>query len=164
MIIRNCTVGDVDRVRRFVDTCKPLDLHTPFTYWALFNYSSNLCFIIEENEDVIGFVSGIRSSVEKDIVYLWQIGVSKDQRGKNYSSVLIENFIGSVSSLNCNKIQVSIDLNNEASYNTFLKYTKEHSYNFKKVGEVKYRDTLTDKNEYEIMYQIEMQRPSNFIN
>ena len=36
---------------------------------------------------LIGFISGIKSSLDKDVVYLWQIGVSKDQRGKNYASV-----------------------------------------------------------------------------
>ena len=78
MIIRNCTVEDVDRVRRFVDACKPLELHTSFTYWAIFNYFSNLCFLMIEDEKLIGFISGIRSSLDKDAVYLWQIGVSKE--------------------------------------------------------------------------------------
>ena len=48
MIIRKCTVEDVDILRRFVDECKPLELHTPFTYWTLFNYFSNLCFLMAD--------------------------------------------------------------------------------------------------------------------
>ncbi|HOI76464.1 MAG TPA: GNAT family N-acetyltransferase [Methanofastidiosum sp.] len=156
MIIRNCTVEDVDRVRRFVDACKPLELHTSFTYWAIFNYFSNLCFLMIEDEKLIGFISGIRSSLDKDAVYLWQIGVSKEYRGKKYASRLIDHLIKGAIFLDCNRIQVSISPENESSYNTFLKYTKEHSYNFTKIGEVKYHDTLTGKNEYEIIYQIEI--------
>ncbi|KYC45715.1 MAG: Acetyltransferase (GNAT) family protein [Candidatus Methanofastidiosum methylothiophilum] len=156
MIIRNCTVEDVDKVRRFVNECKPLDLHTPFTYWALFNYFPNLCFLMEEEENVIGFISGLRSSIENNMVYLWQIGVSKDQRGKNYASVLIDHFIKGVISIECDKIQVSIAPQNQSSNNTFFKYAKIHSYNFGKIGEVKYHDKLTDKKEYEILYQIDL--------
>jgi len=156
MVIRNCTIEDVDRVRRFVDLCKPLELHTPFTYWTLFNYFSNLCFLMMEGEELIGFISGIRSSLDKDVVYLWQIGISKEQRGKNYASLLIDHFIKAVIGMDCNKIQVSISPENQASYNTFVKYAKEHSYNFAKIGEVKYNDQLSDKKEYEILYQIEI--------
>jgi len=109
-----------------------------------------------EDEKLIGFISGIRSSLDKDAVYLWQIGVSKEYRGKKYASRLIDHLIKGAIFLDCNRIQVSISPENESSYNTFLKYTKEHSYNFTKIGEVKYHDTLTGKNEYEIIYQIEI--------
>ena len=156
MIIRNCTVEDVDRVRRFVDLCKPLELHTPFTYWTIFNYFSNLCFLMMEDGELIGFISGIRSSLDKDVVYLWQIGISKYYRGKNYASLLIDHLIKGAIFLDCNKIQVSISPENQSSYNTFLKYAKEHSYTFAKIGEVKYNDQLSDKKEYEILYQIEI--------
>ncbi|KYC53386.1 MAG: Acetyltransferase (GNAT) family protein [Candidatus Methanofastidiosum methylothiophilum] len=156
MIIRKCTVEDIDSLRIFVNECKPLELHTPFTYWTLFNYFSNLCFLILDEEKVIGFISGIRSSVDKDTVYLWQIGVSKEYRGKKYASLLIDHFIKAVSDLDCNKIQVSISPENESSYNAFAKYTKENSFSFFKIGEVKYQDQLSGKDEFEILYQIEI--------
>ncbi len=156
MIIRNCTENDVDIIRAFVNECKPLDLHTSFTYWTLFKYSSNLCFIMLEVDKTIGFISGIRSSLDKNVVYLWQIGINKEDRGKNYASILIDHFIKSVIALGCNKIQVSIAPENESSLNTFLKYSKVHSYNISKIGEAKYYDTLTCKNYFEILYQIEI--------
>ncbi|MCC7572272.1 MAG: GNAT family N-acetyltransferase [Candidatus Methanofastidiosum sp.] len=156
MIIRNCTVEDVDRIRKFVDRCKPLELHTPFTYWTLFNYFSNLCFLMIEEDELIGFISGIKGLLDKEVVYLWQIGISKDHRGKNYASVLIDNFIKAVIELDCNKIQVSISPDNEVSYKAFLKYVKEHSYSLSKIDEVKYYDTLSDKKEFEMIYQIEI--------
>lgn len=156
MIIRKCTVKDVDSVRRFVDKCKPLELHTPFTYWTLFNYFSNLCFLMEEEERILGFISGVRSSLDKDIVYLWQVGVSKEYRGKNYASLLIDHFVKAVIDIDCNKIQVSISPENESSYNAFAKYTKEHSYTFSKIGEVRYNDQLSDKKEYEILYELQI--------
>ena len=156
MIIRKCTVEDVDILRRFVDECKPLELHTPFTYWILFNYFSNLCFLMVEEGKIIGFISGVRSSLDKEVAYLWQIGVSKSHRGKNYASLLIDQFIKSVIDLDCNKIQVSISPENQSSYNTFVKYAKENSYSFVKIGEVKYHDQLSDKKEFEIVYQIEI--------
>ncbi|NPV50267.1 MAG: GNAT family N-acetyltransferase [Candidatus Methanofastidiosum sp.] len=156
MIIRNCTVEDVDRVRRFVSDCKPLELHTSFTYWTLFNYFSDLCFLMEEDEKVIGFISGIKSSIETGVAYLWQVGIAKDQRGKNYAYVLIDHFSKAAISLDCNKIQVSISPENQVSYNAFLKYSEENSYPFVKIGEVKYHDKLGDKHEFEILFQIEL--------
>ena len=156
MIIRNCNEEDVDKIRRFVRECEPLELHTPFTYWTLFNYFSNLCFLIAEDDMVIGFVSGIRSSLDQNVVYLWQIGVSKNSRGKNYASVLIDAFTKAVRAIECNKIQVSISPENKTSYNVFLKYVKEHSYSISKISEIKYHDQLSDKKEFEILYEIEI--------
>lgn len=156
MIIRKCMVEDVDILRRFVAECKPLELHTPFTYWTLFNYFSNLCFLMVDEEKVIGFISGVRSSLDNEIVYLWQIGVSKDHRGKNCASLLLDHFIKAVIDLDCSKIQVSISPENQSSYNAFVRYAKENSYSFEKIGEVKYYDQLSDKNEFEILYQIEI--------
>ncbi len=156
MIIRNCTVDDVSRVRLFVDQCKPLDLHTTVTYWTLFNYFSNLCFLMLEEEKVIGFVSGVKSSLDKEVVYLWQVGVAKNYRGNNYASLLLDHFFKASKNLDCSKIQVSIAPENEPSYNAFFKYSKEHSYNISQVGELKYEDELTGKKEFEILYQIEI--------
>ncbi|HOM95848.1 MAG: GNAT family N-acetyltransferase [Candidatus Methanofastidiosa archaeon] len=156
MITRNCTIKDVDRIRKFVNECKPLELHTPFTYWTLFNYFSNLCFLIEEDEKTIGFISGIKSSIDKDVVYLWQIGVSEHHRGKNYASLLIDYFVESVALLNCSKIHVSISPKNMSSYNAFFKYAKGKSYSFTEIGEVKYHDQVSNKDEYEILYQIRL--------
>ncbi len=156
MIIRQCSVEDVDKIRIFVNECKPLELHTPFTYWILFNYFSSLCFLMIEEGNIIGFISGIKSSKDINLVYLWQIGVSKDHRGKNYASVLIDHFVNSAKSLECNRIQVSISPLNEVSYNAFLKYSKEKNYLFLKTGEIKYHDQLTDKNEFEILYELQI--------
>jgi len=111
--------------------------------------------MVEEGK-IIGFISGVRSSLDKEVAYLWQIGVSKGHRGKNYASLLIDQFIKAVIDLDCNKIQVSISPENQSSYNTFVKYAKENSYSFVKIGEVKYHDQLSDKKEFEILYQIEI--------
>lgn len=156
MIVRNCTVNDVESVRKFVDECKPLELHTPFTYWMLFNYFSNLCLLTLEDEKIVGFISGIKSSSHEQVVYLWQIGVSKRHRGKKYSSTLLDNFFKSALDLNCNKIQVSIGPNNLASYQAFQKYSKKCSYNICEIGKVSYHDKISNTTEYELLYEIDI--------
>lgn len=156
MIVRNCNASDVERIRKFIDECKPLELHTSFTYWMLFYYFPNLCFLMLENEKILGFISGIRSSADEKVVYLWQIGVSKDYQGKKYSSILIDNFLKAALDLKCNKIQVSIDPKNLSSYQTFLKYSNNCGYKFSKIGKVSYHDKLSNEKDHELLYQIDL--------
>ena len=43
-----------------------------------------------------------------------------------------------------------------SSYNAFFKYAKGKSYSFTEIGEVKYHDQVSNKDEYEILYQIRL--------
>ena len=81
MITRNCTIKDVDRIRKFVNECKPLNciLHLLIGHCLI---TFQIYVFDRRIEKTIGFISGIKSSIDKDVVYLWQIGVSEHHRGK----------------------------------------------------------------------------------
>jgi L-2,4-diaminobutyric acid acetyltransferase len=156
MKIRNITEGDIGSIREFVDYCKPLDLHTHFTYWILAKYFRNTCFVIEEGDRIIAYTGGVRGSVDSENLYLWQIGIAPEYRGKGYFAVLLDKIIISAVKLGCKTIQFSMILDNGASYNAFLKYAQDNNIVMNEVGKIKYYDSLTNEGDFEKIYEYKL--------
>lgn len=154
MRIRNCTENDVDAVRDFVTECRPLGIHTPYTYWTLFRYFSEGCFVMEESGKIIGYVSGMKSATGKDVFFLWQLGVAKGHRGKGYSHTLIDKIAECARNCKCKRIELTIEPGNVASLGTFSSYAKKHGLNMKKIGEMSCIGSRTGKEETDYIYGI----------
>jgi L-2,4-diaminobutyric acid acetyltransferase len=105
MQIRTCTPGDIQQVRHFVGQCKPLGVHTGYTYWVLFHNFSETCFVIEEEGKIVGYVSGMKSGTLPDVFFVWQIGVAEEMRGKGYSYLLLEEILEAAKKMRCTKLQ-----------------------------------------------------------
>ena len=162
MIIRKLRESDIEDLRKFVNDNKPLELHTPFTYWVLSKYFKNTCLVMEDNEMIIGFATGFKSNSEEDTFYIWQIGISDENRGKNYASLLLDNMFKIAKELDCKRIQFSVAPDNNSSYKAFHKFASKNSLSLKDIGDVKYEDYLTDKKEFENLYEIEIRFTQKF--
>lgn len=152
MTVRNVTRDDVDTLKSLSKQCVPLGQHTSFTYWMLCQYFSNLCYILEdEDRNPIGFVSAIRSSSVEGAVYLWQIGIVEQHRGKGLSKILIDAIVGSIH--DDEYIQFSIDDTNKESLGAFSSYAKANGLSMDAVDQVDFTDPFTQVKENETIYQ-----------
>ncbi len=154
MDIRNCEETDVDEIRKFVKRSKPLDLHTVFAYWILFKYFDDTCFVLEEGGRIIGFVSGVISSKQPEILYLWQIGIDPAYRGRRHAEALIKKEVEIARVKGCRCLQVTIAPDNAPSYNTFSRFARDHGLSFFKTGEVDVFDSLADRKTFEDLYEM----------
>lgn len=157
MICRNITNEDVTDIRILVNDCKPLDLHTPFTYWVLSQYFNNICFVLTDDENqFIGFVFSIKSSTSSNVLYLWQIGIIPSYRKQNLSKTLIGKTIEAARKLNCTKVQFSIDPENKASYHSFLSFATVNEISMKAIGALSINDSLIQLSENEVIYEYDL--------
>lgn len=154
MQIRNCKQDDIQKVRHFVSLCKPLGVHTGYTYWMLFHYFGESCYLMEENGVPIGYVSGMKSNTFKDVFFLWQIGVAQEFRGKGYSYLLLEKVVEAAKKLGCKTMQFSIEPDNEASFKTFSGFAKKNNLKMATLGEIKYPHSIRETMEQETLYEI----------
>lgn len=153
MRIRNFTSEDIDKIRQFVYLCKPLTLHTPYTYWVLSTYFSDSCFILEHKGKIIGYVSSVKSTAIADTLFLWQIGIEERFREKTYSQQLIGKVVETARKQNCKFLQFTIELDNKVSLQTFISFAAKHDLKMEKIGKAKYYDTLSENHEEETVYQ-----------
>jgi len=153
MKIRNFTTKDIDKIRQFVYLCRPLTLHTPYTYWVLSTYFSDSCFVLERNKTIIGYVSGLKSTTKLKTFFLWQIGIEEKFRERTYAQLLIQKIVQVAKKHQCKYMQFTIEPNNKISLQTFISYAAKHELKMERIGKAKYYDSLSKKNEGEIIFQ-----------
>ena len=144
----------MDKIRKFVKRSRPLDLHTVFAYWILFKYFDDTCFVLEEEGRIIGFVSGVISSKQPEILYLWQIGIDPAYRGRRHAETLIKRVVEIARAKGCRCLQVTIAPDNESSYKVFSRFARDHGLSFSKTGEVDVFDSFIDAKIFENLYEI----------
>ena len=155
MNVRQVKEGDLKKIRAFVKNNPPLGLHTLYTYWVLFSQFRQLWYVCEEDSEIVGFISGVKSLSLNSTALIWQIGVSKNMRGKGVSIALIDAFVNSCKQLSIEHGLVTIDPNNKASLKLFESYFSKHS-NFKAYGNLSLDDELTTESEHEDIYSFEI--------
>jgi len=154
MDIRNCRETDVDEIRKFVKHSKPLDLHTAFTYWTLFKYFGDTCFVLEKKGRIIGFISGLLSSNQPNTLYLWQIGIDPDYRGNRYAEILLKRVVEAARAKDCKGLQITIAPENRSSYRLFSRFALEQGLAMDKTGAIDIFDSLTKEKTIENLYEI----------
>ncbi|SHJ01432.1 GNAT family N-acetyltransferase [Lutispora thermophila] len=156
MRIRSMESKDIAAVRELIDYCKPLDLHTPFTYWILSEYFNNTCFVLEDEDEIVGYTGGMKSSSMDRTFYLWQIGLMPDYRGKGYFNMLMDQIINEVKAIGCKFLEFSVLSDNYQSINAFSNYAKKKGLPIEKRGSLSFYDKLTDEECKEDIYRISL--------
>ena len=156
MSIRTVSVSDVSDVRVFVDRCKPLTLHTAVTYGVLFRNFSELCFVFEDNERIIGFLAALRGTSHSDAVYVWQLGVSADMRGQGISHKLLDALAQSSKSIGISKLHVGIEPSNDVSLKVFESYARKQNQSLKEIGQVDFADELSRSDEVDVVWELSL--------
>jgi L-2,4-diaminobutyric acid acetyltransferase len=58
-----------------------LECHTEHTYWILLRYGGRYVFVAEDDGgDLVGFISGVRSTLESACLFVWQLAVEPHHR------------------------------------------------------------------------------------
>jgi len=156
MLIRPMEAKDIGAVRELIDYCKPLDLHTPFTYWVLSEYFNNTCLVLEDEGSIVGYAGGMKSTSVENVFYLWQIGLLPNYRGKGFFSALLDKIIEEVKKLGCDYLEFSVLSDNHQSINAFTNYAKKKGLPIGKRGNLTFYDKLTNEECKEDIYRISL--------
>ena len=87
----------------------------------MLRYFGNSCFIAEFNNDIVGFVMGFRSQVDKNKFFLWQIGVFSKNRKKEVGKKLLHRLEKVAEELGCKSMELTVDPENIPSIRFFEK-------------------------------------------
>ena len=130
---------------------KPLDVHTPYTYWVVLNLFNDCCFYIKENDEIIGTIMCVKNNKK---IFIWQIAVMEKYRKKGYSHKLYDCVFNYAKNNNYRKICLSINPQNENSYYAIQKYCLKHNYSFIKSGNVDINLPQINFEEFEDIFEI----------
>ncbi|WP_240421857.1 GNAT family N-acetyltransferase [Paenibacillus periandrae] len=124
MNVRSIRKGDSTRILRLVEQCGPyVAPHNLYVYWMLEKYYASTCKIIENDSDIIGFVSGM-PSVDNHSLFIWQICIHNEYRNQGIATLLLDSSLHSARELGYVFMELSISKGNIASQMFFDKYAQ----------------------------------------
>jgi len=136
--IRNAAESDGKIMRMLARKCGTLDLHTPYTYWVAAAHCSECCFILETDGTPIGYIMAVDAP---EIVFIRQIGILPEYRGKGLSRILIASCVDYTKERK-KDIEVTIAEDNENSYRSFARFCERKGIIMVKTGTVVIDDLL----------------------
>ena len=121
MTITTPSENDFFQIHELIGQLEGLVQHPVHFYKIATKYFGNSFFVAKENEKIVAFVWGFISQTNKEVFFLWQIGVSKDYRGKKLAPQLIDRLIDFAKANHCKKIHATVEPVNIASWKLFEK-------------------------------------------
>lgn len=150
MTVRKLRESDASQILDLVKECGPYVVpYNVYAYWILENYYSSTCMVVEDNNRVIGFVSSM-PSMDKGLLFIWQICVHKDYRGKGVAALLLDSLFMAAKEHGFVKLELSISEGNNASMNLFRSFSEKNNlmmheknrYKFGNITEIVYEISL----------------------
>ncbi|NCC16978.1 MAG: GNAT family N-acetyltransferase [Clostridia bacterium] len=81
-----------------------------YIYWMLGRNFPSTCLVAEKNGRILGYIGALLSA-EKQTVFVWQIAVKSDERGRQIGRRLLENVV--IAAKNMGITQLEIGINDE---------------------------------------------------
>lgn len=103
-----------------------LDVNSSYSYLMMTKFFNDRCFVIKENDDVIGFVTGF--ILKDDVYFVWQIAIDPDYQGNRLSQVLLQSAVETLMDKHQIKfIQATVSPDNKASMGLFKAISSKYN-------------------------------------
>ena len=104
-----------------------LDINSDYAYLLLARDFHETCVIAEEDGRVIGFVTAYRPPRDPDVLFVWQIAVSEEARGRGLASQMLDELIKRGLLLGVQFIEATVTGSNFASRALFMSLGRRHN-------------------------------------
>lgn len=113
--IRKVREKDFLRIIDFADNCTPIPKERNSIYHCMTRFFANTCFVAERDDNMIGYILGWISQVDKKIAYVHNICVMPEERRNKLATKLYDRFIETVKEIGCDQIYLIANAMNDAS-------------------------------------------------
>lgn len=112
-------------IHRLVTECKPLDVNSRYAYLILCEHFFDTCVIAESASALVGFVSAYHPPRHTDTIFVWQVAVSPNMRGRNVAGRMLRELLARSSARACRYLETTVSPSNTASRRLFLGLARE---------------------------------------
>ncbi len=104
-----------------------LDLNSPYCYLMLSEHFRSTCAVAVEQGELCGFVTGFRVPDEPSTLFIWQITVAPERRGRRIASALLDHLADRPVVPRLRWLEATITPSNDASAATFRRFARSRS-------------------------------------
>jgi L-2,4-diaminobutyric acid acetyltransferase len=116
---RTPTEKDGARVWHLLARTGGLERNTCYAYVLLFSDFGETSLIAEEGDDVLGFVLSYRPPSRPDELFVWQVGVAPEGRGRGLATQMLDAVLAQPACKGVRFLTATVSPDNEASLRTF---------------------------------------------
>ncbi|PLA75445.1 diaminobutyrate acetyltransferase [Hydrogenovibrio sp. SC-1] len=127
LVFRSPTLEDGLAIYELVKASPPLDVNSSYLYFLQASHFADTCIVVEQNREIVGFLSGYYRPDDSHSLFVWQVAVSETMRGQGLAKRMIQALIANqrgrvkVSSICC-----TISPSNQASQALFKSFAKQY--------------------------------------
>ncbi|MCF7668784.1 MAG: GNAT family N-acetyltransferase [Verrucomicrobia bacterium] len=119
MQIRTISNDDFIKAHQLAGECELIVQHPIHLYRIMQIYFGNSFFIAEDAGEVAGFLLGFISQTQKDVFFVWQVGVSPRHRRKGIAASLVKSANEFAKAAGCTRVHSTVETGNSASQGLF---------------------------------------------
>ncbi len=138
---------------KLVSRCKPLDINSEYLYLLQTTYFKDTCSLALLEKKAIGFISGYLVPNKTNTLFIWQVAVDKQARGKGLAKKLLLEILQREHSKNIEYIHTTISPQNIPSQKFFEKLASDLNTTIKK-SILFDNDDFTTEHEQEVLFEI----------
>ncbi|MDQ6992611.1 MAG: diaminobutyrate acetyltransferase [Mariprofundus sp.] len=127
---RNPVANDGPAMHALVERCKPLDVNSLYCYLILCEHFSSTCLVVEDNNEVVGFITAYIPPEKRDTLFVWQVAVDARLRGQGIAKKMIRTLLSRSNLMRTSYIEGTVNPSNEASRSLFKSLAKDCSCAF----------------------------------
>ena len=122
--LRQPQASDGAAIWELVRACKPLDENSMYCNLIQCDHFAGTCVIAELDGKICGWVSGYVLPNDPGTLFVWQVAVAPEARGKGLGTVMLQNVMNREACKNVTRLQTTITAENEASWTLFRRFAK----------------------------------------
>ncbi len=114
-VFRHPEVPDGLAIWRLIGKAGTLDLNSTYAYLMVCRDFADTCIVAERDGRIMGFVTGYRPPNQQDTVFVWQIGVAPEARGRGLASRVLDQLLAAEACRGVQYLNTNVTPSNEAS-------------------------------------------------
>ena len=114
-VFRHPTIPDGLALWRLVGAAGTLDLNSTYAYLMVCRDFADTSIVAEQAGRIAGFVMGYRPPQRPDAVFVWQIGVAPEARGRGLGSLVLDRLLRSDACSRVRFLETNVTPSNHAS-------------------------------------------------
>lgn len=119
-------LSDAGAIHALVARSRPLDLNSEYAYLLLCTHFADTCVIAEVESRLAGFVSSYKKPTDDSVLFVWQVAVGLDARGRGLASRMLSELMSREPCRDIRWIETTITPSNHASRALFESFAKRH--------------------------------------
>lgn len=124
LIFRKPKDTDGYAVHDLIKDCPPLDRNSVYAYLLLCTHHADTCVLVENDGELIGFLSAYIPPGEEDTLFVWQVAVAAEGRGLGLATRMLNEILERPEMAHINQIQTTITRDNAASWRLFESFAE----------------------------------------